>query len=432
MSYFRPMLEMANEDFETVLGTKVTGDHLLEFDLSQPTFIKLIIGNAVIELVCEPQDVLIVHYSAGKSKVAGPNSAGHNYYNEIYNLPRLDKFLKLRAVFESHYSEDPVNLMRHVGREMDRQSEWVDSLLKKGLVSSAYAGLMKKQISALLAWEVGEQCDRWLSKDGRGGSWEASQVKSILFKKVDPLDQNLTRCLAMGYYFTYFSELNRRVKATCPPADMIMEDVSFYCHADTKLQQYLWGSSLLMHHKYNPDRKMTCDGYNRYRARFGGNSIDNYLGALGICTERNQVPVQILEPFDSDLFTFIAFSLPGKNLLIDIWATWCTPCKIEFRGYDSVFYKAMEQRNVHLVFMSIDKPELRSRWKSEVETYGLKGFHVLAGPKLQRSLSEVVFDGGNFVIPRYVFVGSDGRVLSVNMPPPSNPAFYRTLTDLLK
>lgn len=425
--YLRPFKEFSNEDIETTLGEKVSGRTSIVFDNARPMFVRLIFNNSVVELLCQPKDTILLTVRKPSPKandwlsVEGPNAAGHLYYNMVYDRVRIDKFYKIQDVFERKYQKGPDTLIANVKKEIERQSRWLDSLMDSQKISRQYYDLMKVQISTLLAWEVGEQCRKFLeSKDPL--SWESSEIKKRLFKLYDPLDPQLQSCLSQGYYSTYFEDLYK-LQANCGPSEAIVDDTPFYCAAPYELQGYLWGASLMAHYKYDPDEEKNCRTFQRYAAEFGTSPFVEYFQNSTICKKVEKKPLQIIEPFDADLFTLISFSFPGKRLYIDLWATWCAPCKAEFKHYDSSFYQFMHDKKVTLVYLSIDKQSDKKRWAGDVNRFNLAGFHMLTGPKLQSSIKDIVFDGGNAAIPRYILVSEDGRILSTDFKRPSDPSF---------
>ena len=132
---------------------------------------------------------------------------------------------------------------------------------------------------------------------------------------------------------------------------------------------------------------------------------------------------KILSDENLDFKQFMESNFKNKRVLIDLWASWCAPCKGEFQYYDSAYYEFMSRRNIDLVFISIDKEEQRKAWEKDMKKYGLKGYHVLAGKKLQKSIRELIYENGEVVIPRYVVVKENGEILSTDFKRPSHVQF---------
>ena len=134
-------------------------------------------------------------------------------------------------------------------------------------------------------------------------------------------------------------------------------------------------------------------------------------------------PSKKLEVTESDLDGFIKSNFRGKRVFIDMWATWCAPCKKEFKSYDSAFYITMDNRSINLVYLSIDKDENEKAWENDIKKLGLKGFHGRVNKKMILALQSSIFDGGTIIIPRYVLIDDQGKIISKNFVRPSDPSF---------
>lgn len=95
-------------------------------------------------------------------------------------------------------------------------------------------------------------------------------------------------------------------------------------------------------------------------------------------------------------------TLKGKTIVLDFWATWCGPCRVQRPLYEQVERKFKERSNV--VFLSINTDEDRA---------GVAPFL-----KAQKWTQTVFFDGGLSEyakvtsIPTTLIVGKDGQVSS--------------------
>lgn len=66
--------------------------------------------------------------------------------------------------------------------------------------------------------------------------------------------------------------------------------------------------------------------------------------------------VQLL-PINEKQVSQLKSSFRGKVVLVNLWATWCKPCVIEFPHLVKL-HKLYEQRGVKVLFISVDEPEV--------------------------------------------------------------------------
>lgn len=90
--------------------------------------------------------------------------------------------------------------------------------------------------------------------------------------------------------------------------------------------------------------------------------------------------------------------------LLDFWGTWCKPCLRDAPRLDSLA-DDMTQHNVQVISIAIDEPK---KWRRYIEKKNeSKVVHLLSKPH-----GESVLDPAPNIFPTYVFVNSNGDIIS--------------------
>jgi thiol-disulfide isomerase/thioredoxin len=117
----------------------------------------------------------------------------------------------------------------------------------------------------------------------------------------------------------------------------------------------------------------------------------------------------------------------GKYVYIDVWATWCGPCRAEIP-----FLKKMEEKyhdkNIAFVSISIDKLKDLEKWKTMVKDKELGGVQVFADNDWN---SQFVKDYKITGIPRFILIDPKGNILKADAERPSSPKLEVELDSLL-
>ena len=111
-------------------------------------------------------------------------------------------------------------------------------------------------------------------------------------------------------------------------------------------------------------------------------------------------------------------SLKGKLVYVDVWATWCGPCKAQIPFLKQLEEKYREE-DIAFVSLSIDQLKNISKWKDMIVDKELEGIQIIAD-KAWRSkfVTDYVIEG----IPRFILIDKDGNLMDPMAP---RPAVYK-------
>jgi cytochrome c biogenesis protein CcmG/thiol:disulfide interchange protein DsbE len=93
----------------------------------------------------------------------------------------------------------------------------------------------------------------------------------------------------------------------------------------------------------------------------------------------------------------------GQVVLINIWATWCLPCRVEMPSIEAL-HRTYASRGLKVVAVSVDDPGTEAAIKSFVEQYRLS-FEILHDP--DKKISDQYQTSG---YPETVIIGRDGII----------------------
>jgi len=129
--------------------------------------------------------------------------------------------------------------------------------------------------------------------------------------------------------------------------------------------------------------------------------------------------------------------LKGKYVYIDLWATWCGPCKKEIPALKEVEAK-YHDKNIEFVSISLDdgrgyKADTKEAsaiaanegWKKMVTEKEMTGIQLYADNGF-RSTFATEYSVNS--IPRFILLDPKGNIISADAPRPSSPKLIEVLT----
>ncbi|WP_299527169.1 TlpA disulfide reductase family protein [uncultured Lutibacter sp.] len=118
--------------------------------------------------------------------------------------------------------------------------------------------------------------------------------------------------------------------------------------------------------------------------------------------------------------------LKGKYVYVDVWATWCGPCKREIPFLQKV-EKQYHGKNIEFVSLSVDKLDDHNKWQEMVKEEELGGIQLFADKSWESDFVTGYLIKG---IPRFILIDPNGNIVNSNAPRPSESKLIDLFNEL--
>lgn len=120
--------------------------------------------------------------------------------------------------------------------------------------------------------------------------------------------------------------------------------------------------------------------------------------------------------------------LKGKMVLVDVWATWCSPCRAEIPSLQKL-EKEMEGKDIIFMSYSIDEKKDYEKWKKMIVDSTLGGLQLIGDAAFK---SDICTNYKINAIPRFMLFDKEGKIVTIDSPRPSNPDLKALIEKHLK
>jgi thiol-disulfide isomerase/thioredoxin len=114
----------------------------------------------------------------------------------------------------------------------------------------------------------------------------------------------------------------------------------------------------------------------------------------------------------------------GKVVFIDVWATWCGPCKEQFPHMKTLEEEYKDNPNIVFVGISLDRQKDKEKWLAMIRKEKLVGVQLLDDIGLAFGRKYEIVG-----IPRFLLIDKQGRWIEVRCPRPSSKEDLKRYID---
>ncbi len=456
INYYLPIDGFSNfKIYNTTAALNDSGFFIIESKLDSTGFIKIQGKNNRVYILASKGDKIFFKENAeddkNKSKFPvvfkGANAAGMNVYNKI-NRNLMDKFDYTEGILKKKFDHGcnfydsmiiDINLYLKPFTRLYNSKEITDefyNIVMTDLRSVMLSHLLK---NIQLIKENNAWIDDKIMDDIR------NIVAKKMFEKAINTDPYL---LHTNWGSVMINDFIHEHDKLFKNNEYPISDLFFYkhggkytksSHLSNAWNYFTWGGLLLTEASFRPNEFNFDSAFTYYKLKYPNSSfikvvediLKNQQGTKTFSFSTDSTTIKILDSSSQfkSIVSIINSKFKDKPVFIDLWATWCLPCKQEFQ-FKKPIETLLKTLNIEMLYISIDDEIYKKKWHNDIYQLGLSGNHIIAGADLQKDISNIIYndDKGKLSIPRYVLINKKGLIVNKNLPRPSN---YNDLKAIL-
>lgn len=399
-------------------------------------------------LLVLPDDSLQVHLSTDGITFHGKNEAGQQYYYDNFEkYPDLDRYLMIQNVFKEYL--DNKREIHTIIPAMDdslqisAQFKRIKDLPLHTNTAKTYSDILQKEVYMYIHTDIISHFKYLISNDQKSryippkDSIAIRQIIDSIYKKL-PVSYELLQYPSNIYAWKYFDIYSENKEFPQGYDPNTFGPYKTYLFAPAEMQPTLLGHACMVQLKYDSGEMNLTKLKQFFNERFPESEYTAIINER-VKEENDSIGEPVADLFFiKDKIDFLTQlknvpELEGKYLYIDLWASWCMPCRAEFSYKEQVHQILESYKNVATVYISIDYDKQEKAWQNCIKNYKLSGFHLRASSALQQDIQKQVYGTDRYDIPRYVLISPTGVVLHKDLPRPSDyPKLKETLDKLMR
>ena len=228
----------------------------------------------------------------------------------------------------------------------------------------------------------------------------------LIFNKPHVLDLEEVRTVFVKNYYSNGRDTGTRSYAA--DENNIPNQKTIEKHFSGKVKEY--GYAHLFKMALETGKINNLDAiYTDFSKQYPGSAykkiFDKPIAAVFENTKRKANDKIIFEPDNIQTWAGVLDLFKGKTVLLDMWGTWCGPCRNEIEKNGPAIKSYFKDKGLEFLYIANSDQENIKEWKSLITLFNMRGHHILATKELTDDVS------GNIKIegyPTYVIIHKNG------------------------
>jgi thiol-disulfide isomerase/thioredoxin len=174
--------------------------------------------------------------------------------------------------------------------------------------------------------------------------------------------------------------------------------------------QYLY--SVLFNNSFEDSNpKNTIAIFDRFSQKYPNSEyiswVKPYIDTVRVRQKQPLNAKMNIVPASQPIFSFSAVleMVKGKTVLLDMWGTWCAPCRNEIQTNSQAIKDHFAGKGLDYLYIANFDQLNEKNWKELIAYFHLEGTHILAQGPLTKDIMDKVKGSG---YPTYIIIKKDG------------------------
>jgi thiol-disulfide isomerase/thioredoxin len=417
-------------------------EFVFEKSIEQPAFIRIIVNDTYIKAILLPGKEVNVNFEAKAFTFEGENSAGQQYLNDAkrpyFTVTESNRFRK---------DSTASLLVKRIEGLKQPEIEALKELTETQKIDTSFALVLQKEIDYFYARRLAQvvtaiQYSKIPIPDDMLALLEKTIAQYPLNTAYKPESWYMYAETLLQQKAVYDDLANGTIAKDTLQQYYVNDKLHPYyyklinLHKDKEVAEKVSASFIIDKAKQNRFEKSLVTVYQQFQEDYPNSIYTEYLAKDIEKIEAYHKKISGPMPEEMQFYANeevaslndMLSDLKGKNYYVDVWATWCSPCKKEFE-HNQPLNALLKEKGFEKLYISIDKPQQRKKWKQDIKYFELSGLHLLASRPFFVDFEKNHSTKDGYVsIPQYLLI-KDGEIVTNDAPRPSQLEKLRALLD---